>query len=316
MLSILAESLGNVWSFPFEDAFIIWLQSLGKEGTFIYYFMQFFTLFGEELFIVALLGFVYWCLDKKRGERLGIMLLCTSTLNEMTKNIVKRCRPFNANPQIENLKDVSSFSFPSGHSSSASASFVGTAHIFRDKKQKWLWILAIVMPLLVALSRNYLGAHYLTDVVAGLALGVGVVFLLDWLLNVAKNKYYVYFGILAIGLSGFFFAETEHYFTNYGLILGFVMGILYEGKFSNFQNTKVWWRMILRLVGGTAIFLGTNVVLKAIVGAIYPTYEDAVWFERIFRTLRYAINAFLLVGPYTQLFGVCDKLYKKLGWIK
>ena len=44
----LFNSIQNVWFWEFEKQFILWLQSLGGEGSIIYYLMNFFTLFGEE----------------------------------------------------------------------------------------------------------------------------------------------------------------------------------------------------------------------------------------------------------------------------
>jgi membrane-associated phospholipid phosphatase len=314
MLNLFLADIGSTWFLPFENSFILWLQSLGGEGSFIYYFMQFVTLFGEEMIAVAIMGLVYWGLDKKRGERIGIMMLTATLLNPMIKNIVRRTRPFDSGVSgIKNLKDVEGYSFPSGHSSAAASVFVGTAVTYRDKRQKWLLALAIVLPLLVALSRNYLGAHYLSDVVAGLALGVGVVFLLNWLLDIVPNKYFVYIGILVIGLAGMFYCTTEDYFTGYGLACGFVAGVFFEEKVVNFQNTRVWWQVLLRLACGGAIYLVLNTLIKLpfnnlIFDAEGMIKTDMVWFERIFRVVRYAIIVFVCVGVYPMLFKYMDRL--------
>ena len=104
----------------------------------------------------------------------------------------------------------------------------------RDVKQKWLRKtllgLAIAIPLLVALTRMYLGAHYLTDVVCGLAIGTGMVFLVNWLWNVVPNKMYIFYGILVIGLAGFFYCTTNDFYTSYGIMFGLTCGFLLEHK--------------------------------------------------------------------------------------
>ena len=244
-------------------------------------------------------------------------MLTTALVNPMIKNIVCRTRPFDSHPDVvDNLRDVDGYSFPSGHSSGSASVFVGAAVAYKDKKRKWLIAAAVVIPLLVALSRNYLGAHYLTDVAAGLALGVGIVFLMDWLTTVVKNKYYIYGAILIVGLAGFFYCTTSDFFTAYGIAAGFMTGMLFEEKVTKFQNTRTWWRIVLRVLVGGALYLGINSALKGIVGAIYPDYEDNVWFERIFRVLRYAVIVFLLLGVYPLLFAQTEKLWKKLGWLK
>lgn len=317
MLNLLCAAIGSTWELPFEIPYIVFFQSLAGKGSFLYYLMNFISMFGEEVILVGVMGLVYWGLDKKRGEKIGIFMLTAALLNPMVKNVAKRTRPFDAHPdQVHNFRDVDGYSFPSGHSSGSASVFFGTAVAYRDKKWKWLWAVGIVIPILVAISRNYLGAHYPTDVVVGLAMGVGLVFLFDWLLRVVKNKYFIYGGILIVGLAGFFYCTTTDFFTAYGIAVGFTCGMLFEEKIVNFRNTKVWWRILLRVVVGGGLYLGLNTVLKVIVGAIYPTFEDDFWFESIFRVLRYSVIVFLLLGVYPMLFAQTEKLWKKWGWLQ
>lgn len=328
MHGILSAAIGATWELPFEIPYILWLQSLGAKGSFLYYLMNFISMFGEEMILVGVMGLIYWGLDKKRGEQIGMFMLTTTLLNPMIKNIACRTRPFDAHENVLNLRDVDGYSFPSGHSSSSASVILGTAFAYKDKKSKWLWAVGIAIPVLVAISRNYLGAHYPTDVVAGLALGVGVIFLMDWLMRLVPNKYYVYGGVLLVGFAGFFYCTTNDFFSAYGIALGFAFGMLFEEKLVNFQNTKVWWRIVLRVAIGGALFLGLNTGLKAFVGLFgekvlvdgeYVRWFDDgnhVWFSRIFRTLRYALIVFVLLGVYPLLFAQAEKLWKKLEWLK
>lgn len=316
MINLLSAAIGKTWALPFENSFILWFQSLAGKGSFLYYLMNFISMFGEEMILVAIVGLVYWGFDKHRGEKIGFMMIGAVLLNPMIKNIVCRTRPFDSVEEIQNLRDVDGYSFPSGHSSGSASTLVGAAVTYKDKKYKWLIAIAVVIPFLVALSRTYLGAHYPTDVVCGLALGVGVVFLVDFLYKIVPNKYFIYGGTLIIGLAGFFYCTTSDFYTGYGILAGYVCGILFEEKVTKFANTKVWWRIILRLIGGGALFFGLNELMKLIVGAIYPDFESNVWFERIFRTLRYAIVSFVAIGVYPLLFAQTEKLWKKLGWVK
>ena len=316
MLSLLSAAIGNTWALPFENSFILWFQGLAGKGSFLYYLMNFISMFGEEMILVGIVGLIYWGFDKRRGEKVGFMMISTIVLNPMIKGIVRRTRPFDSGVGIENFRDVDGYSFPSGHSSGSASTLVGAAVVYKDKKYKWLIALAVVIPVLVALSRTYLGAHYPTDVVCGLALGVAVVFLVDFLYRVVPNKYFLYGGMLIIGLAGFFYCDESDFFTGYGILMGFVFGILFENKVTNFENTRVWWRLILRVLVGGGLFLGLNEVTKLIVGAIYPTYEENFWFECIFRTIRYSAVVFLLIGVYPMLFAQTEKLWRKFGWIK
>lgn len=320
MLQLISAAIGNTWSLPFENPFIIWFQSLG--GTdgyfhyFLYYLFNFISMFGEEMILVGIVGLLYWGLDKKGGERVGFMMISTTLVNPLIKNIVRRTRPFDSEAGIQNFRDVSGYSFPSGHSSGSASTFAATAVTYKDKKWKWLVAVSVVIPVLVALSRTYLGAHYPTDVICGLFLGVGMVFLIQLLYKVVPNKYFIYGGTALVGIAGFFYCTTDDFFTAYGLLVGFVCGILFEEKITKFDNTKVWWRVLLRVAVGGALFLGLNEGLKAVMKLCYSTYKENFWFESIFRVIRYGAVTFLMIGVYPMLFKQTEKLWKKLGWLK
>ena len=54
---------GNTFYFEWEVSLMQWLQSwLGTVGIAI---ASFFTMFGEDLICVAIIGFLYWCWDKE-----------------------------------------------------------------------------------------------------------------------------------------------------------------------------------------------------------------------------------------------------------
>lgn len=326
MLSAISAAIGYTWSLPFENPFIMWFQSVGGTQSFghyfLYYLMNFLSMLGEETVLVGIIGLLYWGLDKKGGERVGFMMISGAVINPLIKNLVKRTRPFDSNAGIQNFRDVSGYSFPSGHSSGSSSTFAGTAVTYRDKKWKWLLAVAIVVPMLVALSRTYVGAHYPTDVVCGLVLGVTLALLIDFLYKVIPNKYYMYGGMAIIGAAGFFYCTTDDYFTAYGLLLGLIGGVIFEEKLVKFENTKVWWRVLLRVIVGGGLYLGLNAAFKGVIGGIYKAathggdYKTNFWFESSFRTVRYGIIGFLIIGVYPMLFKYTEKLWRKLGWIK
>lgn len=96
-----------------------------------------------------------------------------SLLNILLKHFFHRQRPVLENP----LVTLSSFGFPSGHTM-GSTLFYGLLAIFVvHSVRKWRWRTAIVCVAalwvaLIGLSRIYLGAHYLTDVLGAIAVGL------------------------------------------------------------------------------------------------------------------------------------------------
>lgn len=111
-----------------------------------------------------------------RRDLLSVKLLAVvpvgMLLNVGLKNLIQRPRPTLEEPLVQ----LTTYSFPSGHAV-ASTVFYGAlcALVFvhaRTPVLRWLAALAgVAMVLLVSFSRVYLGAHYLSDVVAGMAVG-------------------------------------------------------------------------------------------------------------------------------------------------
>ena len=111
----------------------------------------------------------------KRIRKIGITMAVSLVLsliftNLIIKNLVNRTRPFVADPtllQTMLVKLPSDSSFPSGHTSASVAAAVA---IFTRNK-KW-GIPAVVLAVLIGVSRLYLTVHFPTDVIAGLLLGI------------------------------------------------------------------------------------------------------------------------------------------------
>lgn len=62
-------------------------------------------------------------------------------------------------------------SFPSGHVANAATVSVALAIIFQ---KRWLWVLAFVYTVLMAISRTYLGAHWVSDTIGAVIVGVAM----------------------------------------------------------------------------------------------------------------------------------------------
>ena len=297
---------GNTFFFGWEVRLIEWIQSwLGPVGTAI---ASFITLFGEEYFLVAILGFLYWCWDKEFGEYMGLNIVTGIVWNPLIKNIFLRRRPYFDNPGIKCLKPVDSgadimdigaqgFSFPSGHSTNSAITFGGLAAY---KKTRALWILAFVAPLLVGISRFSVGVHYPTDVICGWLLGVAIILLLSFLQKKIEKRWLLHLIIFVISCAGLFYCRTNDYFSGLGLMAGFFLAIEFEPRFVKFETTRNVVAIILRMIGGFIVYLGLNALLKLPFSKEF--LHSATMGAYLIRVLRYTIVSFVSIGVYPMVF--------------
>ena len=93
--------------------------------------------------------------------------------NLILKNLVARIRPYEVidglNRLIEAQKD---YSFPSGHTGS---SFASAVVCFLELPKKY-GIPILILAILIAFTRLYVGVHYPTDVLAGVIIGIMLAF--------------------------------------------------------------------------------------------------------------------------------------------
>ncbi|MBD3948252.1 phosphatase PAP2 family protein [Tuanshanicoccus lijuaniae] len=112
----------------------------------------------------------------KRTRKLGITVSITLLLmlivnNGILKNVIERVRPCQIHAQINQIIECpTSFSFPSGHSSSSFA-VLGVFLFTQSVKAHWKW-LVFVVAFLIAFSRVYLYVHFPSDIVAGASVGI------------------------------------------------------------------------------------------------------------------------------------------------
>ena len=136
------------------------------------------TQLGEETVGVVLLCLVFWCISKKMAYVLGISFFLSSLSVQGMKITFRIDRPWVADPTLNPvpsaLDHATGYSFPSGHTQSATAIFGGLG---AQIKQKAVKAVCFLLPVLVAFSRMYLGVHTLADVAASLLISFLLIFL-------------------------------------------------------------------------------------------------------------------------------------------
>jgi len=157
--------------------------------------MLFITMLGSTLFLSFLCVSIFVIFIIKNWKRGAVLLMTTMAgaviLNFALKVSFGRVRP---DPFFDTPLPAS-YSFPSGHSLYA-VCFYGvlawliTARIQNKSLRIFIWSLAVLLALLIGLSRIYLGVHYPSDVIAGFAVAIVwilTVILIDFTLKKRKG---------------------------------------------------------------------------------------------------------------------------------
>ena len=313
------ETTGLIFYFGWEMRLMEWLQAnITKNGN-PFWILSNLSAFGEQMMLVAVMGFIYWGFNKEFGKYVGVNIVMVNIWNPMIKNIVLRLRPYfveGYNVKLLRLIDKNAdamdiaaqgYSFPSGHSSGAVTVYGSIA--YHEKNKKWLWIVAGVLSFLVGFSRVYVGAHFPTDVLCGWVLGALIIVIITWMRKVIKKSWMFNLVLVLTTLPGFFYCKSNDYFSTMGMLIGFVLAEPFEQKFVNFKNTKNIARCVIRTVGGAAFYFGLNTLLKM----PFPkeVLEASNLLAQMIRAVRYAMVIFLVVGVYPLLFKVTDILWER-----
>ena len=153
------------------DSIMIFLTQLGDKGI-IWIVLAIALLFHSETRICGIFILI----------SLGLGLIIG---NGIIKNLMARPRPYWIDESITLLiPGLSDYSFPSGHTL---ASFEAAIMIFMFDK-KW-GIPALILAILIGISRMYLFVHFPTDVLAGALLGTAISLIVYYFGNKIVNKF-------------------------------------------------------------------------------------------------------------------------------
>jgi undecaprenyl-diphosphatase len=170
--------VGELWTSVIGSADVDAVRSLAAQRTAtVTKVAQAVTWAGSAFVLVPLALIACLALSRAglRREALAVALSLGGAMliSDWVKLLVARPRP-----PVEHLQAVTGYSFPSGHSTQASAFWFSLVLALRSagaspQLTRVAAGLALLIVLAVAATRVYLGVHYPSDVVAGLLLGTG-----------------------------------------------------------------------------------------------------------------------------------------------
>lgn len=284
------------------------------------------THLGEEtVFMVAAL-FVFWCVSKRHGYYLLAIGFAGTVLNQFLKLLFRIPRPWVLDSDftiVESARaQATGYSFPSGHSQNAIGTFGGIA---RFTRRKWVRVAAIVVAVLVPLSRMYLGVHTPLDVGVAAVIAVALVFALYPLMECSDSRNSVMGAVLAVMLAlavGYLLfvslypfpadvdaanlaSGVENAWKLLGATVGMLVGWWLDVRFIHFDTRAVWYVQLIKLVGGLALLLGIRAALKAPLAAALGAGAGGA--------VRYGVMVLFAAAVWPMVFApLCHALEKRV----
>ncbi|MEY2445583.1 MAG: hypothetical protein QOE00_2163 [Ilumatobacteraceae bacterium] len=158
-----------------RDLFL-WFNRLADHTGWAHWFFSTYAKFGIVVFALLL---VVAYLDGRRQRDVGVVAgsvwaaaaaLVALGIGQLIGGAIGRARPYEVISGVHVLiARTTDFSFPSDHATAVGAVAAGLWMASR----RW-GVIAAVLAVLMAFTRVYVGTHYVSDVVAGLALGAVV----------------------------------------------------------------------------------------------------------------------------------------------
>lgn len=293
--------------------------------------MQLVSFLSDPVFYFVVVLLLYWCFDSHAGFRLGVAIVFSGALNTAIKESLRVPRPFVRDPSVFMIEE-SGFSTPSGHSQGSATFYPLFAHLMLGSRhcRKCLHgkkgcggrkiplcvvgklVVAVVLPLLIGLSRIYLGVHYPSDVLLGLTLGflTSIAFILFWhplaelVGSWRPSLQLLAAAVLVVVLNHFSRGHIELG----GVLLGFLVGRIFwsrRGSYWSTQGTLV--QRLLRLPLGAVVVAVVFYVTEWLAALLI---EVATGFSMNLASLlefaRFGIAGFLVVY-------LCPVVFVRLG---
>jgi membrane-associated phospholipid phosphatase len=281
--------------------------------------MKFFSFLGTEDFFMVGLPVIYWCVDSTLGMQVAVILMLSSSINCSLKLAFHGTRPYWYSPMVKGLASETSFGVPSNHVQSATVIWGVIAAYLR---KWWAWLVAVLLVLLIGLSRMYLGVHFPHDVLVGLLIGGGLLWLLLRFWNPvtawAKMKsvgqqitisFLASLVLILLPLIPFTWLKVSNWqppqewasyatqalslqetFTFGGTFFGLLAGLAWFTPQGGFQPKGSWSQLVLRFLLGVIGVLIIRYGLKF----IFPDGETVVAY--FFRYIRYTLIGFWVTG--------------------
>jgi len=329
----------------FQTEPILYLQAHGNEW--LTFFMVLITSMGSSAFLIAIIIMTTFGIDFKKGFLLFELLIWTGLLTGALKILVAFPRPDFVDSRVHNLEfgtnntspfrgsypegifqlpspEIlkafrlqdsimrSPFGFPSGHVALTTVLWGAFGILFNNKVIKTLFPFMVIT---MALSRMYLGRHFLGDVLGGLALGLILLIIFILFLKsplkedffkqenfkpILKPKnlvFYIFMFILPALLTGLNLVESDASGLIFGANLAYLL-ILRKGLPVSTEDPVHRIKRVLIALGILGI---SSLVINAIFEPIVITDYLQFNFEEFLKSFIPALMIWIAVNICTKL---------------
>lgn len=268
----------------FELDIIKFIQQI--RSTFLDTVMELVTQLGDQLAFIGIVLVIYWFFNKRIAFKLVFVFISSAVVNELLKGVFLRPRPYVEDISVGVGELTHGYAFPSGHAQNTG---VISTVLYKNygKSNKWLkWVLLAAL-IIVPFSRMYLGQHYLTDVLAGVIIGILLVISVAKVVDMMGDKEH-YYGllvtvpllliVLTISFFGQPYEEIKNLFVATGGLTGFMIGYAIDKLYIQYdihqKGIKILYRALIGIVIVAVFYLGLSQIFDLI--AVDNVYLDFV----------------------------------------
>ncbi len=176
------------------------------------------TMMGDTVVMLALaaaiIGWLVWCKAYRAAYAAAFAIIAAKLFELAVKFGIQRARPTELP-----YTGIDLFSFPSGHATMSAVIFGILAVLVSHSMGRWgraiVYALCAILAVLIGFSRVYLGAHWLSDVLAGLAFGAVMAAVFGVAIEAIPPRRIKPLGLFATALAVFLLAGAAHVATGY-----------------------------------------------------------------------------------------------------
>ncbi|MCD4826455.1 MAG: phosphatase PAP2 family protein [Acholeplasmataceae bacterium] len=245
------------------------------------------TNLGDQYAFIVIAVILYWTYNKKYAHKFALTFMISAMVNSGLKEIFKRPRPYTqSNIDSPFGYETTGYSFPSGHAQASGVLGYTAYDLYKKHHLNWIKWLGLFIIIVVPISRVYLVQHYLSDVLVGVVLSVGVsILMFKWIdkMNDKEEIYTLY--LLPFLVIAMIFVKNHDLYIAAGGFMGFAVGYFIEKRYVKYEVKNTTINQILKVVIGVIIAL----VIKEGLKLVFPEVL-------IFDAIRY-----LMIGGWAAL---------------